>query len=112
VSSETSASTSTGRLRASDGDREATVAVLQREVGTGRLTLDEFAERAAAAYAARTVDELAALTHDLPRGVPTGRREQRFARVPALLGAALLLAVALLALAGVPAMALGGLSCH
>lgn len=56
-------------LRASDGDRENVVAQLYRAVGEGRLTMDEFDERAAAAYAARTHGELADLTADLPRSI-------------------------------------------
>lgn len=99
-------------LRASDADRERAVAVLRREVGTGRLTVDEFSERAAAAYAARTVGGLADLTRDLPRGVPDSARYLRHARAPVLLTVALLLAVAFLAFAGVPAMAaMGALTC-
>jgi hypothetical protein len=100
-------------LRASDADREATVAGLQHEVGTGRLTLDEFAERTAAAYASRTVAELVALTRDLPRGTPGRPRHAREDRVRVLLAVALLLAVTLLTLAGGPALAaMGELSCH
>lgn len=53
-------------MRASDAERELTVQRLQRAVGTGRLTVEEFDERAAKAYAARTRGELAALTRDLP----------------------------------------------
>lgn len=100
-------------LRASDADRERAVAVLRREVGTGRLTLDEFSERAAAAYAARTVGGLADLTRDLPRGMPDSARYLRHARAPVLLTVALLLAVAFLAFAGAPAMAaMADLTCH
>jgi hypothetical protein len=54
-------------LRASDADREAVVRRLRRAVGEGRLTVDEFDERAAAAYAARTLGDLDPLTTDLPR---------------------------------------------
>ena len=53
-------------MRASDAERELTIERLQRAVGTGRLTVEEFDERAAKAYAARTRGELAALTRDLP----------------------------------------------
>lgn len=52
-------------MRASDPDREGVVRLLQAAAGDGRLTLDEFDERTAAAYAARTRDELAPLTRDL-----------------------------------------------
>lgn len=87
-------------LRASDADRERTVAVLQQEVGTDRLTLDEYSERSAAAYGARTVVELVALTRDLPHPTPAGPPEMQPARMLVLLTLALLLAVTLLTLAG------------
>jgi len=61
----------TGAIRASDADRERVVAALHDQVGTGRLSLDEFSDRAALAYRAQTVGELQALTHDLPVGAPT-----------------------------------------
>jgi hypothetical protein len=53
-------------IRASDDDRQRTVAALERHAGAGRLTLDEFADRARAACAARTLGELAAVVSDLP----------------------------------------------
>ncbi|MEJ2863165.1 DUF1707 SHOCT-like domain-containing protein [Actinomycetospora flava] len=53
-------------VRASDAERELVVQRLQRAVGNGRLTVEEFEERAAAAYAATTRGELAELTKDLP----------------------------------------------
>jgi hypothetical protein len=53
-------------IRASDDDRQRTVAALERHAGAGRLTLDEFAERAQVAHNARTLDELAAIVGDLP----------------------------------------------
>jgi hypothetical protein len=70
-------------IRASDDDRQKVVAALERHTGAGRLTLDEFAERAQVAHDARTLDELAALTRDLPAEPPapapaaeeTSRRE-------------------------------------
>jgi hypothetical protein len=61
-------------IRASDEDRQRTVAALERHTGAGRLTLDEFAERARLAHDARTLDDLAAVTHDLPAEPP---REER-----------------------------------
>ena len=54
-------------VRASDDEREAVVTELQAAVGAGRLDLDEFGQRAAAAYAAATTAELAELLADLPR---------------------------------------------
>jgi hypothetical protein len=53
-------------IRASDVDREAVVATLREAYTAGRLTLDEFDERMAAAYASKTWGDLRALTKDLP----------------------------------------------
>ena len=53
-------------LRVGDAEREATIAALRDAAGDGRVTLDEFADRAGAAYEATTVAELRALTADLP----------------------------------------------
>jgi len=55
-----------GQLRASDSDRQQVVADLQRHTELGRLSLDEFSERIGAVYSARTLGELAVVTHDLP----------------------------------------------
>jgi hypothetical protein len=57
-------------VRASDADREAAVARLQVAVGEGRIDLDEFGQRADAAYAAVTTAELELLLADLPPGAP------------------------------------------
>lgn len=57
-------------VRASDGDREALVARLQQALAEGRLDLDEFGQRAGAAYAAVTTADLAALVADLPAEAP------------------------------------------
>ena len=51
---------------ASDAERERSIALLRDAVGEGRLTLEEFSERAGLAQAARTDQELARLAHDLP----------------------------------------------
>ena len=53
-------------VRASDAEREHTVALLRHGFTDGRLTQAELEERAAAAYTARTKAELSALTADLP----------------------------------------------
>ena len=68
-------------VRASDADREATVTRLQSAVGEGRIDLDEFGQRADAAYAAVTTGELDRLVADLPahpapRVEIVGRRPQ------------------------------------
>jgi hypothetical protein len=51
---------------ASDGDRDAAGGVMNEAFAVGRLTADEHGERVRAAYAARTLQELARLTADLP----------------------------------------------
>ncbi|MFC4004904.1 DUF1707 domain-containing protein [Prauserella oleivorans] len=87
-------------IRASDADRDRVVATLRRHVGDGRLSLDEFSERAASAYRARTRDELNELMRDLPPLDPPAPRSMPLRRMPmliwiflaALLGAALLTA--------------------
>lgn len=53
-------------FRASDGERDQVVALLQRDFADGRLTQAELEERVGAALAARTRDQLQALTADLP----------------------------------------------
>lgn len=53
-------------LRAADADREAVATALGSSMAAGRLTLAEYDERVAAAWAARTYGDLAALTADLP----------------------------------------------
>jgi hypothetical protein len=57
-------------LRASDQDRDATAAVLSEALAQGRLTSTELAERIEAAYAAKTLGDLAPLTTDLPAVSP------------------------------------------
>jgi hypothetical protein len=54
------------QLRASDADRDAAAARLGGALAVGRLTSTEYAERLDAAYAARTLGQLAPLTVDLP----------------------------------------------
>ncbi len=53
-------------LRASDADRHAVVADLERHAAAGRLSLDEFTERVDRVLAARTRGELVLLVRDLP----------------------------------------------
>lgn len=57
------------RIRVGNAEREWAVAELGEHLAQGRLDPDEYAERAAAAYSARTDDELGALFVDLPRPV-------------------------------------------
>lgn len=58
------------QLRAADRDREAVATTLGRALAEGRLSVDEYEERLATAYAARTYGELAGLTADLPGAAP------------------------------------------
>ena len=53
-------------LRAADADRAAVATVLGQHMSAGRLTVDEYDERLARAYAAKTYGELEQLTADLP----------------------------------------------
>ncbi|EHI12000.1 DUF1707 SHOCT-like domain-containing protein [Mycolicibacterium thermoresistibile] len=53
-------------LRASDADRAAVRQLLERAVGEGMLTLDEYTERVDVALAARTRGELDKVLADLP----------------------------------------------
>jgi hypothetical protein len=53
-------------LRASDADRDRTVAALRHHAAAGRLSVDELGERSERAYAATTLGELAELHADLP----------------------------------------------
>jgi hypothetical protein len=67
-------------VRASDADRERAVVALREHTAAGRLTLEEFSERAERAYAARTFEELGAIGRDLPGAAAAGqrRRPKRF----------------------------------
>jgi hypothetical protein len=68
-------------IRASDADRERIVEVLRRHTAEGRITAEEFDERMAAAYEARTLGALAELTTDLPVDlVAHAQRQQELAR--------------------------------
>jgi Domain of unknown function (DUF1707)/Cell wall-active antibiotics response 4TMS YvqF len=66
-----------GGMRVSDQDRDSALELLGQHTAAGRLTLDELEERAGQMLAARTRDELAALTRDLPATppVPATRRK-------------------------------------
>ncbi|HEY8474427.1 MAG TPA: DUF1707 domain-containing protein [Natronosporangium sp.] len=54
------------RLRVSDDERQQVVEALGEHAAVGRITLGEFEERVAKAYAATTRADLDALTEDLP----------------------------------------------
>ena len=57
-------------LLVSDADRNAVVRQLQSHPADGRLSIDEFGDRVAEAYTARTASELRAVLRDLPQASP------------------------------------------
>src|SRR5438105_7497949 len=63
-------------VRASDAEREEVVARLRGHSVDGRLTLEEFAQRVDAAYAATTRAELERVTADLPTARRAGPRRR------------------------------------
>ena len=68
---------SSPELRASDADRDRTIADLREHTALGRLTLEEFSERADRAVAAKTLSELEEIGRDLPSAVPATRTRRR-----------------------------------
>jgi hypothetical protein len=56
------------QLRAADADRDAVAHRLGEHMSAGRLSVAEYEDRVARAYAAKTYGELAELTRDLPGG--------------------------------------------
>ncbi len=97
-------------LRIGDQEREAAVAALGEHYVTGRLTKDEYDERSAVAWQARTNSDLAPLFVDLPSlqvpqrvqsrpPAPTVARERARRSGPPLLPV-LLLAVVVMAVMG------------
>ena len=71
-------------LRASDADRQRVVDALERHTAAGRLTLDEFGQRADRVFAATTLAELAAVTSDLPPLPGVGPQHRQLAMAFAL----------------------------
>lgn len=70
----------TPAVRVSDPERERIVTRLRDAAAEGRLMLEEFAQRVDRAYAAKTNDDLAELTSDLPvtaDPAPAPRRRPR-----------------------------------
>jgi hypothetical protein len=63
------------RLRAADSDREAVVERLRTALSEGRLELQEFDERVAEAYRAKTYADLDQLLADLPGVAPVSRSQ-------------------------------------
>jgi Domain of unknown function (DUF1707) len=70
-----------GGVRASDYDRERTVAALKRHYAAGRLKTDEFERRVKRAYAAEWRGELRSVMGDLPMTFDRKRAARRFDRV-------------------------------
>ena len=64
-------------IRASDADRDRAVAALREHAAVGRLTLEEFSQRAAKAMSATTLPELEEVSRDLPAAAPGGRPQRR-----------------------------------
>jgi Domain of unknown function (DUF1707) len=94
------------RMRAGDKDRQQVVEQLGKHFGEGRLTVQEFDERVVRAHGSVYLDELPALTADLPRDPEPRRRPTRSApRVPA--GVFVLLIAMLLAWSMVTAVVYG-----
>lgn len=93
--------------RVSDSDRDRTVATLGEHAAAGRLSLEEFDTRAQAAYAARTVDDLVAVTADLPDPQPASPAPRPVQLPSAVLYATIVavFAVVVLAVLGVAASA-------
>jgi hypothetical protein len=57
-------------MKASDADRDQVLAVLSENFQAGRLTSEELEDRTGRALSARTLDDLDALTADLPAAGP------------------------------------------
>ncbi|MGW3007436.1 DUF1707 SHOCT-like domain-containing protein [Streptomyces sp. NPDC001219] len=64
-------------LRIADRERDTALDLLAAALAEGRLTADEHAQRSRQALQARTGEELAALTRDLPTPEPTARERDR-----------------------------------
>ena len=93
-------------VRASDADRQRVIDALQRHTAAGRLTLDEFSERVGSVFAARTLQDLAAATVDLPADdVAAQPGDGHAANARQLLIAFVVAAVALVLFAAVYALA-------
>jgi hypothetical protein len=93
------------RMRAGDKDRQRVVEHLGKHFAEGRLTVQEFDERAVRAHASVYLDELPALTADLPPDPEPPRRSTRSSmRVP---GVVVLLIAMLLAWSMVAAVVYG-----
>src|SRR5215831_6001623 len=89
-----------GQMLASEAERERCQAVLKQAFEDQRLTQDEFESRVGSAISARTLDQLAALTRDLPAPVPAAApAPSRRSSTPWLIGGLAVLAVVVVLLA-------------
>jgi hypothetical protein len=92
-------------MRASDADRDQVLAVLSENYQAGRLTSDELEDRTGRALSARTLDDLDALTADLPSGGPASVAEPGAGGQPSAPGFGrlpiIVVAVAVILVAGV-----------
>jgi hypothetical protein len=93
-------------MRAGDKDRQRVVEELGKHFSEGRLTIDEFDERVVQAHASTYLDELPALTVDLPRD-PEPRDRPTRSRMPGHAGVLVLLMAMLLAWSMVAAVVYG-----
>lgn len=71
-------------VRIGDREREQAVAQLGRAFAEGRLDLDEYDERVASAYGAKTASDLLQLTADLPVPNPDHRGSSGHETSPAM----------------------------
>lgn len=69
-------------IRASDAERDAVVEILRRHTADGRLTMAEFEDRVAEAFAARTRGDLRPVLRELPADPPPERARPPRVRSP------------------------------
>jgi DUF1707 SHOCT-like domain len=67
-------------IRAADADREQVAEILRNQHADGRLDSEEMQQRIDACYEAKTVGDLEALLHDLPRHRPREQANQSYSR--------------------------------
>jgi hypothetical protein len=67
-------------VRVSDSERERVVELLKSHLADGRLTVEEFSDRAAEAYSAKTVGDLQWVLRELPQDPRSVADEKREAR--------------------------------
>ena len=95
------------RMRAGDKDRQRVVEQLGKHFAEGRLTVAEFDERVVRAHGAVYLDELPALTADLPSEQRPAPRARPASPEPWRLPAAVALLMAVVMVWSVGALAVG-----